>query len=204
MATTSDLVALFTSVTACARCAAPAVLRDTDSNIPQPGWVGRRYAGLMFIGQNPGARRVGAAQLAADIPYINALRTVDDAATLDRMHDVLKVSAEAFVYYRSFGFDVDMERVAYINAVRCRTSENAAPGKAVVQACRTHLARWLDVLAPRGVVYLGTFAEAHTSDLLLQRRIRYVSISRQRSLSAERRQAQMAAATAFIAEVLDR
>jgi uracil-DNA glycosylase len=139
--------------------------------------------------------------MAADVPYINALREVSDGASLDRMHDVLKVSSEAFVYYRSFGFDVDMERVAYINAVRCRTAGNAAPGKAVIQACRTHLARWLDVLRPRGVVYLGTFAETHTSDLLRQRNIQYVAISRQRSLASEQRQAQMVVAKAFIADL---
>jgi len=158
----------------------------------------------MFVGQNPGARREGAAQLAADIPYIDALRELQDAPTLDRMHDVLKVSSEAFVYYRSFGFDVDMERVAYINAVRCRTNGNAAPVKTVVEACRTHLACWLDALTPRGVVYLGAFAETYTSDLLRQRNIRYVAISRQRSLAAEQRQAQMAVAKAFISEVLNR
>ena len=122
-----ELVELFTSVVGCRKCPTSLVLRDESINPPQPGWVGRRYRGLMFVGQNPGQRRQTPTQLAADVPYIEALLKLHDAASLDRMLDVLRKSADAFVYYRSFHFSVDIEDVAYINAVRCRTDGNVAP-----------------------------------------------------------------------------
>jgi uracil-DNA glycosylase len=118
------------------------------------------------------------------------------------MHAILKTSAESFVYYRSFHFDVDIERVAYINAVRCRTEGNAKPERSVIFHCRNHFIRWLDLLRPRGVVYLGVFAERATKDLVDAREIPTVTISRQKNLTRAQRAAQMGHAMKLVSSIL--
>lgn len=195
-----ELVALFTDVLRCERCPVSFLKRDAEYNIPQPGWVGRAYAGVMFVGQNPGEGKTPPAN--PDKTYLDALRNVADVETLNAMHDQLKSATDTFVYYRSFHFDTDIEQVAYINAVRCRTRKNAAPDDAVRQQCRKHFLSWVLCLKPRAVVYLGLYAERATSDLLKRLGIEYRAISRQRSLSTEQRESQHAAALQLIESVL--
>jgi len=198
-----ELAELFISVVGCRTCPTSLVLRDETVNPPQPGWVGRRYKGLMFVGQNPGERPRTPKQIAADVSYIESLLKVRDIASLETMLDVLRQSTDAFVYYRSFHFNVDIEDVAYINTVRCRTRQNAAPGRSVVDACKAHFRRWVEILRPRGVVYLGVFAERATSDLLQERDIPFVTISRQKSLKSAQRAEQMDRANEFVRSVFD-
>ena len=195
-----SLVTLFTDVLGCNRCPRSLVKRDGAYNIPQPGWVGRNYGGLMFVGQNPGEG--SAPPTDPDRQYLEALGLVCDSPSLDEMHDRLKEATDSFTYYSSFRFDVDIERVAYINAVRCRTKENSAPVREIQQNCRHHFLEWVKRLRPRGVVYLGLFAQRATADLLDRLRIEYVVISRQRSLSTQKRAEQDKNARQFILKVL--
>ena len=196
----NELVALFTDVLRCERCPVSAVKRDPKYNIPQPGWVGRDYAGVMFVGQNPGEGNTPPTR--PDQTYLDALRKVSDIQTLNFMHDQLKAATDTFVYYRSFHFDTNIEQVAYINAVRCRTRGNAAPDETVRQQCRKHFLSWVRCLQPSAVVYLGLYAERATGDLLNRLGIEYRSISRQRSLPAEQRKSQHEAAVQLIESVL--
>ncbi len=194
------LVALFTDVLKCERCPAGSVKHDSMYNIPQPGWVGRSYSGVMFVGQNPGEGQTPPTN--ADRAYLDALRNVNDLETLNAMHDQLKAATDTFVYYRSFHFESDIERVAYINVVRCRTGGNSVPEDAVRRQCRRHFLEWVRCLKPRAVIYLGLFAERATSDLLKRLGIKYKSISRQRNLPAELRESQHAAARQLIESTL--
>jgi uracil-DNA glycosylase len=196
-----DLVELFTDVLGCVRCPINSIKRDQKYNIPQPGWVGRNYAGIMFVGQNPGEGRTPPTE--PDRIYLDALREVKDIESLNSMHDRLKEATESFVYYKSFHFNTDIENVAYINAVRCRTTGNAAPHKDVQQKCRRHFLSWVNCLKPKAVIYLGLFAEKATGDLLKRLDIEYQAISRQRSLSSDVRAKQHQAAVELIDSVLD-
>lgn len=203
----SSRLALFTEVTACERCPANCeekeancVKRDRNYNIPQPAWLGREYAGLVFVGQNPGEGSTP--PTSDDAGYLDALRVVSDKGSLDLMHDTLKEATESFVYYRSFHFDVNIEKVAYINAVRCRTVGNAAPGEKVARNCRVHFLNWIRKLSPKGVVYLGVYAKEATSDILDRFGVQHVTISRQRNLKSELREKQMARALQFIEVIL--
>ena len=196
----SHLVTLFEDVLRCRRCSIDCVKRNEGYDIPQPGWVGRRFEGLMFVGQNPGEGRTPPTE--PDRKYLEALRNVSDRASLNDMHDRLKEASDTFAYYNSFHFDVDIERVAYINAVRCRTVGNSLPRKSVIENCRRHFLTWIEYLQPKGVVFLGVFAHRATADLLDQRGINHVVISRQRSLSREKRIRQDTLAREFISNVL--
>ena len=195
-----DLVGLFTDVLKCDRCPVNLVKRDPHYDIPQPGWVGRSYSGVMFVGQNPGEGSTP--PTVPDSAYLDALRKVKNIETLDTMHDQLKSAADTFVYYKSFHFDTDIERVAYINSVRCRTQGNAAPDDEVRRQCRRHFLSWVRCLEPSAVIYLGLYAERATSDLLDKLGIEHRAISRQRSLPTEQRQSQRAAAIQLIESVL--
>jgi hypothetical protein len=154
----------------------------------------------MFVGQNPGEGKTPPAE--PDRQHLDSLSALQDSKSLNEMHDRLKAATDTFAYYNSFHFDVDIERVAYINAVRCRTIANASPRKSVIENCRQHFAERVERLEPKGVVYLGLFAERATADVLDRKGIRHISISRQRSLSGEKRREQDINARRFIAEIL--
>lgn len=187
----SRLVELFISVLNCSVCPSDCVLRDAVDNIPQPGWIGRRFdRGVLFIGQNPGVRRPGSTQLAADVRYIGALREVKDEASLSNLLEAMYSSMQAFVMYKHYIPTEFFEQIAIINAVRCRTVGNLAPAPLAVKNCGRHLNSWLDYLRPRAIVFNGVWALQNVGSMIADRGLPYETINRQRSLSTEDRRHQ--------------
>ena len=81
-----------------------------------------------------------------------------------------------------------LEDIAYTNVVRCRTRGNRAPAPRLAQNCiNKHFVRWLDVLRPRVVVFLGKWASDHAALLVAQRGVPHTFLNRQRSLSSAAR-----------------
>ncbi|MDQ2774522.1 MAG: hypothetical protein M3Y57_06290 [Acidobacteriota bacterium] len=83
---------------------------------------------------------------------------------------------------------LDLDEIAYCNLVRCRTVENRTPAQQVAKNCTaTHLERWLDLLQPAVVVFIGKWAHDRARPRVESRRIPLAFMNRQRSLSIEGR-----------------
>jgi hypothetical protein len=146
----------FASIIGCQRCSlatCPCLLRDNFGNVPQPGYVGANYARtcVAFVGQNPGEGN-RPADAARAVPYTAALRDAPTPDNYARLHDITGRSmAEWLIHAAHFPLKecgLELADIAYFNLVWCRTIGNAAPDKAMVEACRAHFARWLYLLKP--------------------------------------------------------
>ena len=185
------LLPLYLAVLRCERCPSTCVLRDVDINVPQPGWVGRRYVpgrSVIFIGQNPGVRKAATAW--ADEPYIAALRAVVDEKSIERLLDTMARSLPVFHLYRHYIPLEHLEDVAIVNAVRCRTPGDGRVPDTATANCSDHLRKWLEKLRPRAVVFNGLWASRAAHQPVAELGIPTETINRLRSLSSEARQAQ--------------
>ena len=79
--------------------------------------------------------------------------------------------------------------IAYFNVVRCRTVNNSAPSTNLTRNCLEHFDRWLDLLQPRVVVFIGKWAYDIASESAIRRDIPVTFMNRMRSLSADARNA---------------
>ncbi len=80
---------------------------------------------------------------------------------------------------------LELDDIAYLNVVRCRTSKNALPGQGLVSICiDAHLKRWLELLEPRVVIFLGTWAFKRAAHIVRELNIPCGYIDRNRSLDS--------------------
>jgi uracil-DNA glycosylase len=188
-----DIVAEFARVISCIACTSHTstkLLRDSHLNLPQPGFIGQRYAqtGLVLAGQNPGLSPPRFAL--QDAEYMRALRKLQDKPTPQVMSELTKV-LHAFVpkwpiHGNCFPLKecgLELDDIAYFNVVRCRTEENSAPGKGVIVNCLDHFERWVDLVHPKVLIFLGKWAFKAAGHIPAQRGIRYAFINRDRSLN---------------------
>jgi len=188
----------FARVVSCNRCTTDTssrLLRDGRENVPQPGFVGQRYHStrLVLIGQNPGIRRHQTE--ARDKGHMAALRTLRDQPNGESFTALSSVLREVMklwpVYTRHFPLrklGLELDQVAYFNVVRCRTSKNALPGSGLVSNCiDAHLKHWLELLKPRVVIFLGTWAFRHAGHIVRELQIPCHYINRDRSLDRRAR-----------------
>lgn len=187
----------FTRVVSCERCSAAIdrkLLRDSQQNVPQPGWVGSNYARtrLLLVGQNPGTPK---SLSAADLPYTKALRELRDKGTEQHYQDLVAV-LRVFIpqwpvhgtYFPLAESGLTLEDIAYCNIVRCRTLADRPPGTKLVANCLSqHFAHWLALLQPRAVVFIGKWAAERGGPVVEAAGIPYKFMNRQRSLSSVER-----------------
>jgi hypothetical protein len=84
---------------------------------------------------------------------------------------------------------VALADIAYCNAVRCRTVGNAKPSRRLAEYCvTTHFRRWLKLLEPRAVVFIGKWAHDKCHALTDELGIQSDYMNRQRSLSSTERE----------------
>jgi hypothetical protein len=82
-----------------------------------------------------------------------------------------------------------LDKISYFNLVRCRTRENSSPNKAMSSTCADiYLARWLDFLKRRAVVFIGKWAATRARSYLEGSGIPHAFIDRNRSLNSAQRQ----------------
>ncbi len=188
----------FAEVVLCKKCQqaeCPKLLRDEQENIPQPGYVGPNYHAvrLLLVGQNPGVDTVGLSD--KDRVYTRALRDVGRAPSATTFDSLLSVMMD-FVpswpvhgrYFPLAECRLGLKDIAYCNAVRCRTVGNTTPSKTLARNCvDSHFKRWLDILQPRVVVFIGKWAHEQCHLITDAREIPSAYMNRQRSLSSEGR-----------------
>ena len=197
MSTTSNWPVEFAKVITCKACdhyTDHNLLRDTEENIPQPGYVGPDYwkRRVLLVGQNPGTPKTLAEQ---DKPYTRALRQLAQVPTQENFQE-LSIVLKQFIpkwpvhgnYFPLQAAGLSLDDIAYFNVVRCRTSADARPGSGSVRNClNSHFTRWLDLLSPRVVVFIGKWAHDQASAEVKRRSIPFAFMNRQRSLSSEMR-----------------
>jgi len=188
-------------VVACAKCTRAIdskLLRDEHENVPQPGYIGSRYSttGLMLVGQNPGVPNLSSLAK-ADLPYTQALRALRDSPTkenYDGLQSVLRTFIPSWpvhgAYFPLAECGLELDDIAYCNVVRCRTQANAPPGRLLTQNCLTeHFERWLSLLKPNVVIFIGKWAHDRASASVSRFGIPSDFMNRQRSLASAERMA---------------
>lgn len=198
----------FARVVGYTRCSVAAdrnLLRDANENVPQPGYIGSKYdtARVLLVGQNPGTPKSLTAQ---DIPYTSALRAIRDEPTPER-YAQLTVALNDFIpqwpvhgnYFPLAECGLTLQQIAYCNIVRCRTSGDKAPNSRVVGQCTDeHFSRWLRILAPRVVVFIGKWASERGAGIVTAARIPHAFMNRQRSLASAERITNRAAVVSLV------
>lgn len=172
------------------------LLRDDGFNLPQPGYIGSKYlkSRILLIGQNPGVSpdyRQG-----PDKEYSSLLVALRDNPTTDNYselnaflsHDIQTWPVHGS-YFPLSESGLTLDDIAYFNLVRCRTEENSAPGKLLVQNCvQNHACSWINELDPRVIVCIGKWAYGNLpQDVHDKYHERVTYMNRMRSLSTEER-----------------
>lgn len=192
----------FSQVISCDYCSCnnyPNLLRDDSFNLPQPGYIGTNYKNtrVLLVGQNPGVPTYDPSDPGRpDKKYADALITVRDKANAKSMARLKSIEDEIMptwsVVQRQFPLaecGLQLDDIAYVNLVRCRTKGNAMPGSYITRACiNNHFIGLLDWLQPRVVVCIGKWAHNYIGTLLKGRGIQSGFINRQRSLPTDERQ----------------
>jgi hypothetical protein len=204
-----DWATEFARVVSCTRCdkiTCKKILRDTQENVPQPGFVGTRFSEtrILLAGQNPGFPNVRL--VAEDRKYTAALRRLRDQTSIESF-DQLQVVLQKFVpswpvhgnYFPLRESGLVLDEIAYCNIVRCRTEGNAPPSLRMASECsENHFTRWLDLLKPRAIVFIGKWAHDRGSRFACERRIPCDFMNRERSLSSTNRLENRQRVAAFV------
>ena len=199
----------FAKVVGCTFCSKnlfPVLRRDEGEDVPQPGYIGRSYwkTRVVLVGQNPAVPPPRLAE--ADRPYTAALRALRDNPTQEKFRALQTVLMDFIPhwpvhegYFPLAECGLSLNDIAYCNLVRCRTTENRVPGGRIAARCaEQHFARWLDLLAPRVVIFIGKWAHDKGMRFVSTREIPCSFMNRQRSLSTENRRANRAAVVALV------
>lgn len=202
----------FARIVACAKCGiftSRKLLRDDKENVPQPGFIGSKYwtTRVALAGQNPG---VGPPRFASrDAAYtaaLRALRETPDEATMSRLNTVLLDFIPDWPIHGNYfplrECGLDLQDIAYFNIVRCRTQGNSVPGAPVVRNCLGHFDRWMALLRPKVLVFIGKWAHEKASHVAAARGIPTTYMNRERSLSSDGRAENRAQVIAFIRSAL--
>jgi len=204
----------FANVISCEECSSSTsrkLLRDKHENVPQPGWVGNNYerTRLLLVGQNPGTPK---SRATADLPYTKALRDLRDNSN-EPQYQALVAALRVFIphwpvhgsYFPLDESGLTLEDIAYCNIVRCRTQADSAPGTKLVANCLSrHFSRWLELLRPQAVVFIGKWAAERGGPIVEAAGIPYSFMNRQRSLSSEERTENRIAVVNFVHTTCER
>lgn len=199
-------------VRSCTKCDANKVMRDTDYNIPQFGYVGPLYGRgpkVMFVGQNPGA---GSAAVSDEMDrrYIDTLHNLaHERVRPDEYQKIFADFIRTWPVYRNyvkdilFQADLTIHHVAYTNLVRCRTESNAKINYTMSQNCDIHMRNFVGRFRPDCVIVLGTTPFKLITKSTFGHGMPMHVISRQRNLGSTQRKWQTDKAVKMITELED-
>jgi hypothetical protein len=142
----------------------PSLDRSANST-PQPGFIGRRYGGLVIIGANPGIPNVSPF-IEREPVYLSLIRDFARSGDFSKFLRYLDYAATYMSTWRNnltnneFRglLSYDIETIAYVNIVKCRSEPTGSDlfktvGESVTRRCFTsHLARQLKILEPKGFI----------------------------------------------------
>jgi hypothetical protein len=209
-----DWAVEFSRVISCARCnqdSCKNILRDSDENVPQPGYIGVRFIEkrILLVGQNPGVTRVQTVTEARN--YTASLRRLRDEPSSENFLQLRTITRLFIPYWpiqkyfplRESGLTFD--DIAYCNIARCRTQGNASPSSRMASNCaNSHFGRWLDLLRPRFILFIGKWAYDRGLPYSRERGIPCDFMNRRRSLSTAARRENRERVTALIGAHLEK
>ena len=205
------LVREFSRVIGCSHCVDHGfdkVLRDTDFNLPWPGYIGSNYqtTRVLLVGQNPGVSpdrfNEQDRKMAEALLRLAQTGSVEAWDALNCIHETIIPTWPVCRHFPLVESGLALRDIAYTNAVRCRTERNTAPLRRVVAACTSsHLAGWLDWLEPRLVVCIGKWAHDAIAPLVRARGISSTFVNRRRDLSSKLREENREAVAALVRQV---
>ena len=194
----NDIITSFSNVISCSKCdiyTSKKLLRDSQENIPQPGYIGKNYESsrLLLVGQNPGV--APDYMLKRDKIYTQSLRNLAatrDSQSYQNFYDVVIDFVPEWPVNRNYftleECGLSLEDIAYCNVVRCRTVGNAAPTKALIANCTSdHFLSFINAIDPKVVIFIGKWAHDNAAHLL-PKGIIYSYMNRMRSLNSAERQ----------------
>jgi len=210
--TARDWATEFATIISCARCdksTCMKILRDSTENVPQPGFIGTGFQEkrILIVGQNPGIPNDRLAP--NDRNYTRSLRRLRDQKTEEswtQLQNELMEFVPSWPVHGSYfplqESGLSLHDIAYCNIVRCRTEGNAQPSARMSSGCAHHFTRWLDLLKPRAVVFIGKWAHDHGAHFVHERQIPFDFMNRERSLSSAGRIYNRQRVVAFIQKIV--
>lgn len=193
----------------CTQATDSRLLRDNGENVPQPGYIGSQYesSGVLLVAQNPGIPKKLSGQ---DLHYTAALRALRDEPTVQRYQELSAV-LKAFIplwpvqnhYFPLAESGLTLEDIAYCNIVRCRTNGDGKPRALLTRQCLDeHFTRWLNILNPEVVIFIGKWAWQQGKNDVGAKGIPCGFMNRRRNLSAAERKKNRAEIVALVREVV--
>jgi len=148
------------------RCRGDCPFLDSSTNsTPQPGFIGRKYSGLVIVGANPGIPNVSPF-IEREPEYVRHIQNFARRRDFELFNRYLDYAADYMGTWRNnlanqsfrklLGYDI--EEIAYINVVKCRSNPVGSNpftsvGEPVTRRCfNSHTARQLAVLKPKWIV----------------------------------------------------
>lgn len=193
MTTLIDWPSEFGHILSCDRCDATTyshLLRDDEQNIPQPGRIGRNYfkSRVLFVGRNPATPK---ALAPVDCQHTETFRSLRDEQTTSRYESLITQMGDFMpmwpIVNQHFPLEecgLSLEDIAYCNVVRCRTSGDRPPGIKVTRNCVTeHFHRWVKLLDPLVVVFIGKWAHDQANSVLTEYGVPSTYVNCKRGLS---------------------
>jgi uracil-DNA glycosylase len=201
---------LFSEVVGCGLCdkaIEKCMLRDVQDNVPQPGYVGKKYLNkrVLLVGQNPGVgNSVSEARSRA---YLQKLREIRDTPNLNVFSELQEILANLIPTWPVHGnyFPLEeaglkLDEIAHINLVRCRTCYNGKSTVGMINNCSMHFEKWIKQLNPKVIVFVGKWASDNSKHLVNNHNIPNTFVNRNRSLSGAARQQNLNDVARFVRE----
>jgi hypothetical protein len=147
-----------------------------------------------------------------DVAYTAALRALrDDPAgtTYVALSEHLRSYVQQWpvhnAYFPLAECGLTLDQIAYFNVVRCRTKGDAAPGAKMTAACiREYFDRWILMLQPRVVIFIGKWAAKMAGTVLDAHGIPHSFINRLRNFDCAAREANRAEVAALVRSHIQR
>jgi hypothetical protein len=183
------------------------MLRDVHDNVPQPGYVGKKYISkrVLLVGQNPGVGN--SASEARSQAYLQTLREIRDTPSLKVFSELQEILANLIPTWPVHGnyFPLEqaglkLDEIAHINLVRCRTCSNGKPTTGMISNCSVHFDKWVKELNPKVVIFVGKWASDNGWQLVNKYNIPNMFVNRMRSLSGAARQQNLNDVARFVRE----
>jgi hypothetical protein len=131
---------------------------------PHPGFVGRNYSNcrVVLLAQNPG-HASQSSHGPGEVKMYKLWRAAARSRCTKEFDEVMRHIAEYMTTWPVFQrlkltqrFGLGLEDVAYFNALKCKTTRNKKPSKALYRECaKQTTVPQMEVLAPRFVLCLG-------------------------------------------------
>ena len=140
-------------------------LDNSINSTPQPGFIGKRYNGLVIIAANPGIPNVSPF-IEREPIYLNLVKKFSEKRDYNCFLQYLEYASDYMSTWRNnlanrdfrelLGYNI--ETIAYINIVKCRSSPTGSDpiktvGREVTERCfNTFLKKQLEILQPKAIV----------------------------------------------------